>query len=60
MAGCIIASLTDWKKMVAGLGTCAMYAVLHQCLRADAFPVAEAFLVDAGRRSGRIWRNGEG
>ncbi|BBF64534.1 hypothetical protein AFERRID_07520 [Acidithiobacillus ferridurans] len=37
-----------------------MYAVLYQCLRADAFPVAEAFLVDAGRRSGGIWRNGEG
>ena len=37
-----------------------MYAVLHQCLRADAFPVAESLLVDAGRRSGGIWRNGEG
>ena len=37
----------DWE-------TCAMYAVLHQCLRADAFPVAESLRYDAGRRASRI------
>ncbi len=31
-----------------------MYAVLHQCPRANAFPVAESLLYDAERRVGRI------